>query len=828
MPLLHVPKKKGKKRGLSRKHDKPIEGPVYGVTLPRRAFQTLEKRDWVALLIIGLSTFLLYFYTLNYPFHFDDYLNIVENPYIKQLGNFSLFLEGLKANRTWHRALPTLSFALNYHFHGLKVWGYHLFNILLHLGSGILIYFISKQLLSLAWKKKETLGTSTIGEHFKDIYFPLFIALIFIVHPIQVNAVTYIAQRIEGMAGFFYLLSFFFFMKGSFSKGLSRGLFFGGAGLAFLSAIFSKEIGFTLPVVIMVFDLLFVCKDRSEVKKRLWIYGPILLLLTLFILFFLREGIYTILFRQTHFWTPWENLLTQTNVLIQYFKLLLFPWPGWLNIDHEFDVAKSVFEYPTFFSILALMGLIFFSILWLKKNRLFTFSILWFFIVLAPTSSLIPIWDIMVEYRLYVPMFAYGLILSMMIGFIWRQVFSQYLSYKITSRALLGAMVFILLIYSTFTIQRNLVFKDGMSLWQDALKKSPNKIRPYLNVGAMYHRDNRNEEAIKVMKKALEKEPKDYYLVHFNIGVVFSEMGDYEKAMVHLQKALNGDPRNPKIHQEVATLYLRRGDLEKARMHFEEVLKTNPYLGPAHAGLGEIYARQGKLNDAIQLYQHALRLEPDLTNVHVRLGEAYAKVGKIQEALLEIEKAMKMNPNSQEAHASLGAIYLQEGRAEEAIPLLKSALSTSPKNPEIYNNLGVAHRLKGELDEAIRYYRMAIEIDPKFIDAHINLGESYFRKGITKEAIAEYQKAVSLDPQRPEPHNHLGVLYLKKGRIEEAILHLSKAVSLQPEYGEAHYNLGLAYYQKREVQKALKQVEKAIQLGYPVNPKLLQLLSSHR
>lgn len=782
------------------------------------------KLDGLAVFILCLVTLSIYLPSLHYPFHFDDYPNIVENPYIKQLGDFSLFKEGLRANRTWHRALPIFTFGVNYYLHGLNVWGYRLFNILLHLGSGILVFFISKRLQALVWRKKEPEGPIDFGGRFSNFFLPLFVSLIFVAHPIQVNTVTYIVQRNEGMAGFFYLLGFLLFIKGSFSRGLSRGLFFGGAGAVIFAAVLSKEIALTLPLMMIIFDLLFVCKGKEGLKRRLWIYGPILLLLTLFILFFLREGLYAILFRQTHFWSPWENLLTQANVLIQYIKLLFFPWPGWLNIDHEIDIARSLFAYPTFLSILALMGLMLLSILWIKRNRLLSFSILWFFIILAPTSSIIPIWDIMVEYRLYLPIFAYGLILALMLDSLTR-LLNQRFSKKVVRNITLGVMVFILLSYSVFTVQRNGVFKDGMSLWQDALRKSPNKIRPYLNVGGMLHRDYRYEEAIEMMKKALQKEPKDYPLVHFNLGVVYNDMGDYEKAMLHLRRSLQGEPGNPRIYQELGTLYLRMGDLERARDHFDEVLKMNPYLGPAHAGLGDIYARQGRFDKAVEKYRFALRVEPDLSKARIRLGEAYLKMGRVREALFEIKEAMAMDPKYPEAYASLGAVYLQQRKIEDALPLLEKALAIHPKNPEVCNNLGAAHRLKGKLDEAIRYYRMAIELDPKFLDAHINLGEAYYRKGMVEEALAEYRKAISLDPRRAEPHNHLGALHLRKGRVEEAISHLKKAISLNPEYGEAHYNLAMAYYQKRELRRASEYAEMAVQLGYPVNPKFLQLLS---
>jgi protein O-mannosyl-transferase len=815
--VLNVPAKKGKEKKALPIRPPSLGGMIHSDGLP-------------IALIVGLAV-LLYSPTLNYPFHFDDFSNIVENPYIRRLGDFSLLIKGLTLHQSWFRALPTFTFALNYHFHQLEVFGYHLVNLILHICSGILIYFISKHLLQLKLQREGGAAQDRTGRFpsYPTPLFSLFIALIFIVHPIQVNTVTYIVQRNEGLSSFFFLLSFFLFIKGFGTQGLVKVSYFIGVGIALLGSVFSKEIGFTLPILLILFDLIFICRDRETAVRHLKIYGWGFLPIALYLLFFLRGGILILLLKGSgdFFWSPVENLMTQANVILQYIKLMVFPWPGWLNVDHDFQVSKTLFEFPTLLSVSAILSLLVFAILSVKKRRLPSFAIGWFFIILAPTSSLIPLWDVMVEYRLYLPMFSYGLLLALMFHGLYRFL-SRHYSIKIGQAVVFGTMIFMICVYSIFTLQRNDVFKDGVRLWEDAKKKSPLKARVYNNLGVLLRMNNRLEEAKETLQEALKKNPKNLPAVHYSLGRVYSQMGDDEAAISHFEKYLREDPEDIQALCETGSIYLRMGLMDKADAYFQRVLATRPDFAPVHSGLGDLYVRKGMFQEAIDEYRKALRIDPGSSKVRLQLAEAYSKKGRVEEALVELKGVIAAHPEQPEAYLSLGAVYLRIGRLEEAFRNLEKALSMDSRNAEIYNNLGVGYRKKGQIDEAIAHYRKAIEIDPKRPDAYLNLGEAYWVKGRTEEALAAYQKAISMSPYLPEPHNNLGVLYLEKKRFDEAIPHFKQALALNPGYGEAYFNLAVAYYYKRDYRRALDQLTRAMDLGYQGDPRLLELLRSGR
>jgi tetratricopeptide (TPR) repeat protein len=775
--------------------------------------QDFSKPQVFLPLLILLPVF-FYFPSLNYPFHFDDYPNIIENPYIKDIKNLSFFIEGLKKQGTTFRAIPTATFALNYYFNKLSPFGYRLINLLIHIASGILVYFISRKLLLLRRDSNEDFVS--LGS--------LLISLIFLLHPIQINTVVYIVQRNEGLSSFFILLSLYLFIR--FRENDGKKIFYLlGTFFAIVGSIFSKEIGFMAIGVIILYDLIISWDTKEETLKRLKYYAIFIVPIVVYVLFFFKGGLLFLLIKGSPewFWSPIDNLRTQCNVIIQYMKLLLFPWPGWLNIDHDFKISKAFFEYPTFFSMLAILFILFLGILLIRKRRLISFAIFWFFILLAPTSSLIPLWDMMVEYRLYLPILSYGILLWLLLDSSYRLLKNK-LDLKNRDLIILIPMILILSLYGIFHHQRLKKFESGTALWEDAIQKSPQKARVYLNYGVMLYKEGRLEESLKTLQTALLKYPSHHPLVYYNLGVVYSDLGQYEKAIKSFMNFLEKNRSDSKVYYEIGNVYLRMGDLEKAESYFKKSLEFDPNWGPPYGGMGDILSRKGMIREAIDLYKKAIKYYPDSAPLYIRMGEAYIKIGQEKKALLEIEKAIKIDPEFSEAYTFLGGLYLRKGEGEKAFEYLKKAIELNPQNPESFNNLGLYFRGKGDIERAIEHYQKAIDLNPKFFEVYINLGEAYGAKRNYEEAIRSYQKAITLEPKRPEPYNNLGVIFLDKKDVDKAILHFKMAISIKEDYAEAYHNLAIAYYYKKDLPKVIQYGEKALSFGYSINPKLERLL----
>src|SRR3990167_7117322 len=353
----------------------------------------------ISLSLITITAFLIYSNTFASPFHFDDEHNIVENYKLRDLSNF------------WppsgSRYVGVLSFALNYHFGGLNVFGYHLVNIIIHIINGLLIWW----LIILTFKTP--VMQVYVGQGLSPALTPdriirglkadlpyltaLTASLIFVSHPIQTQAVTYIVQRFASLATLFYILSL----------------------VSAILAMKTKEISLTLPFVIILYEVMFFAptKQNYGFAKRLLYLIPVTL--TAFIIPLsligtdrpvgdmigeLREAA-----QETEEISRDVYLLTQFRVIVTYIRLLFLPINQ--NLDYDYPLSHSLFEPQTFVSFLFLSAIFVFAVyLFIRSRRtdnahglLISFGILWFFITLSVESSIIPIRDVIFEHRLYLP-----------------------------------------------------------------------------------------------------------------------------------------------------------------------------------------------------------------------------------------------------------------------------------------------------------------------------------------------------------------------------------------------------------------------------------------
>ncbi|MBW1677892.1 MAG: hypothetical protein JRJ79_15150, partial [Deltaproteobacteria bacterium] len=382
-------------------------------------------------IIIALVSFIIYSNTLNSPFVFDDINNIVENTKAGDLGYY------LSKTLNGTRSFVNATFAINYHFNQLNVTGYHLVNIIIHVIAGFLVYLLAVL----------TFRTPLLKDHPLQAYariLPVCSALLFVAHPVQTQAVTYIIQRYASMAAMFYLMAMVCFIKARLiylqdrrfwaSKHL---LYYGLSFTAGFLAASSKETAATLPVMILLYEYTFIETSLRAWQKRLLYLLPLLLLglkipfhvishlfmpdamgiksfnpdvkfagASLSELLSVGKGKDPALTRTTY-------LFTQFNVLWTYIRLLILPINQ--NLDYDYPLYTSLWQFPTPFSLIGLLLLLGSAIFIFRKHRLIAFSILWFFITLSVESSVIPIIDYIFEHRLYLPSVGYAFILPALI-----------------------------------------------------------------------------------------------------------------------------------------------------------------------------------------------------------------------------------------------------------------------------------------------------------------------------------------------------------------------------------------------------------------------------
>lgn len=600
--------------------------------------QPLSKPALQSLLILALAGLIAYAGTFSVPFQFDDDAYVVNNPAIRDFSTFlsprdvtggsSLTPTGIPPALRFAfmtRILGYVSLAVNYHLHGLNVTGYHVVNLLLHILNAWLLYGILRHAFRGAASIPE--GDDAAGQ------LPLVAALIFLCHPIQTHAVTYISSRFVLLAAFFSLLSLLSYIRfRTAPAGGGRITFQALAVLAAATAMLCKEFTFTLPFLIALYEISFF---RAGPAERLRALAPLGLTLPIIpLLVFLQKGsvsaldstMRTITAADSSQISRLDYLLTQFRVIVMYLRLLFFPVGQ--NIDHDIPVQHSLASLPVLASFLLLLTLLAWAGCRLfrsvrndeaTRTAIMPFGIIWFFTALSIESSIIPLGELQAEYRLYLP--SIGIIMA--VTALGAMVSRRYA----TNRNAFGAIAGILIVtLCAATVLRNRVWRSEIALWQDAALKSPAKVRP-----------------------------------HQNLALYYGMGGQLVQARHELQQALAIEPRNFELHNNLGIVYKQLGDFNGAIGEYQRVLELEPGDAMARYNLGNIYLAQGNLDAAIREYRACAAIIPEYDEIHNNLAIALEKSGRIDEAIVEFRKAVTLNPQNMNARNNLLNVLRKSG-----------------------------------------------------------------------------------------------------------------------------------------------------------------------
>jgi len=522
-------------------------------------------------IIIALG-FLVYSNTFFSSFHFDDDLYIINDYAIRNIQNLFAIWKICPC-----RFIAFLSLAINYHFNHLDVLGYHILNLLIHLGTACFVWWLVLMTFASPVMKDEK-----ITKHANSI--SLFAALIFVSHPVQVEAVTYIWQRTASMAAFFYIASLSFYVKSrllknpplSYKEGpgelKTQQSFYYISSLIFAGlAMFTKENTITLPLMILLYEFSFL-----NIKKEInWNY----LFPFMMTIFIIPETMF--LTGSTRFQeiqsivgghegiTSFHYLLTQFRVMITYIRLLFLPIH--LNLDYDYPIYKSIFRMPVLASFLSLATILYFAKRMFSKYRLISFSIFWFFITLLPESSILPQEDVIFEHRLYLPL----------VGFCILLVSSIYYLFERKTRLVFVILSLMVLFNSFLTYQRNKTWKNEIFLWSDVLQKSPHKARAYNNLGWAYYNQGSFDQAMSNFNKALEINP-EYIFSYDDRGLIYSKEGRFTEAVAEYDKAIKINPYYAMIYDNRGQAFLKQGHYAQAISDFDRAIKLDPENGDAY------------------------------------------------------------------------------------------------------------------------------------------------------------------------------------------------------------------------------------------------------
>lgn len=586
---------------------------------------------WSAGLLLVLSALAAYHNSFRGPFVFDDVASIVTNPSIRQLWPPGEVLSPPSAHgvTVGGRPVANLTLALNYALGGTDVWGYHALNLVIHALAGLLLFGVVRRTLLLP----------TIAERHRTAALPLalIVALGWTLHPLQTESVTYVVQRVESLMGLFYLLTLYAFVRSADSPNPKWWQTLSVSACALGMA--SKEVMVSAPLLVLLYDRAFVSGSfqgawRRHARLYIALASTWLVLGGLMLSTDGRGG--TAGFGTELTWSSYA--LTQLGAITHYLRLTLWPQP--LVFDYGDAVTTGWRVLPSALIVGLLLGGTLYALRRLPKLG---FLGAWFFAILAPSSSVVPVaTQTMAEHRMYLPLAA----VLMLAGLgLWQLAGRRTLAVGLVLAAGLGIA----------TAQRNTDYRDALTLWRDTATKCPENARAQVNLGNAYFDASRIDEAIACYENALRSKPQ-HVEACTNLGNALARAGQPEAALARYDAALAIDPHAGQTHSNRGALLLRLGRVAEAQAALETAVQLVPDHVEARGNLGNALVLRGRVADAIPHYEIALRIDPGVARTHYNLAYALRQTGRNREAREHCVKALELQPDFAPARTLLSEL----------------------------------------------------------------------------------------------------------------------------------------------------------------------------
>ncbi len=630
--------------------------------------------------VIAFAALAAYANSFGGPFVYDDGPAIADNVTLRHFGTALFPPAGTTVSG---RPLVNLSFALNYAISGSNVWSYHALNLLLHLAAGLALFGVVRRTLARLNGPSST-AIACVA------------ALLWTVHPLQTEAVTYTVQRAESLMGLCYLLTLYGFIRGIqchplgdnatlISEGEnsschllgdnvrnhSRWLWWGVSIAACLGGMASKEVMVSAPLVVLLFDRTFVAGSfRAALAQRKKYYAALAgtwILLAILVASTggnrggtvgLDVGV-----------APGAYGLTQFRAIAHYVALSF--WPASLSFDYgtfwETDPASVV---PYALLVVGLLG----ATVWaLVRRPALGFLGAWFFVMLAPTSLVPGTTQMIVEHRMYLSLAAV-VVLMVVVAFRWFGARGLV--------AFFGAVP----VLAGLTFARNADYRTALTLWADTAAKRPANA-----------------------------------LAHCNLAIELAKQGRLDEAASHYERSLALAGRAANTHYNYGVLLARLGREDEALTHYETAVRVQPDFASAQSNLGTLLFLRGRAADAIPHLEHALRLRPDDSDTHCTLANAFYQTGQTPAALEHYARALALAPTNPEHHYNFANTLLLLGRTTDAIAHYEAALRARPDDADTHLNLGLALVQSGRGPEAITQFEHVLRLRPNDATARENL-----------------------------------------------------------------------------------------------------------
>jgi Flp pilus assembly protein TadD len=583
----------------------------------------------VLLLLISVVA---YYSTFSVPFMFDDKPAITGNPSIRQWGT-ALNPPDIGSGVTG-RPLVNLSFALNHAVSGDAVWSYHVLNLLIHTGAGLALF-------GIVWR---TLLRPVFAERIRSAAKPLAfaIAALWVAHPLQTESVTSIIQRTESLAGLFCLLTLYGFVR-SLDAAPRAWLWGAGSVATCLLGMAAKEVMVTAPLLVLLHDRTFAAGSLREAWRLRGRYYLALACTWLLLGWLVLAGGGT-RGEAAGFGlgvTPWMYALTQCRAVLLYLQLSFWPHP--LVFDYGTDIVRQPGE--VWWQIIALVGLLGAAAYAWWRRLPSGFPGAWFFLILAPSSSVVPlVSQTIAEHRMYLPLAA---VIALVVGWAYARLgrVVLYTAYALVPLAVL------------LTVQRNLDYRTEETLWADTVAKAPNNARARINLAEVLINEGRPAEALEHAAEAVRLRP-NHAEAQTNLGIAYAQLGRPAEALAACGKAVELRPDYARGRSNYGIVLAQSGRWNEAITQFEEALRLAGDASDAvriRGNLARALLRANRWDEAVTQFTAVIKADPTAADMHYQLALALGLSGRDAEAIAELQAVLQLDPGHAGARAALEA-----------------------------------------------------------------------------------------------------------------------------------------------------------------------------
>jgi len=696
---------------------------------------------WTALLAISILTGIIYYNVLDNSKHFDDDFIFI-NPDFQNPDDYQTIF---KVNAFRFVTFYTFS-------HQMKISGddlsqYYIVNILIHIINSFLVFLISYSLLA-----SPKLANSKVAEY-REIL-SLFIAIIYAVHPIQTQAVSYIYQRLALVGGLFYFSAIYFYIVFR----LSDKKFYNKIWLLLLSilsitlGLFSKENTFTIPGIIILLEISLLSKRKSV--SLIFILLSFILVIVGVLLFFMFQIPERVFFPQENFDGHTIHSLnyffTQFLVFPKYFMMMLFPLTQ--SIDHDITIANTINDGGVIPGMIFVGITLIIALLSYKNYKLIFFGIIWIYITLAVESSFIPVADVINEHRLYLPMFGFLLILAQLAG--------MFLNKDENLKKLIIIMLVMTGIYSIKTIMRNKVWQTEYTLWADAAKKAPNKARAQFKWAVAAFDSGKTDIALSAFNRTVELNPK-LPSVYSYLGAMNAQARNFQQAIDYYSKFIELTHRRSKHEGYIsrARLYRVINKIDSSKQDYKNYLQSIPADNQVLNEVANLYNSLGQQDSIEVLFKIVANADKVNFEPTFNLAMDYFNKKEYNKSLEYLNTLVDNDKIAPEIKSDIfnlrGTVFFYLDDKVSASIDYENAVALNTSNLVAWRNKAMVHRQSKEYELEKQAIDKMSELVPNEPQLLILKGRNFYNLKDYKEAKNYLEQLIKIDPSHKEANELL-------------------------------------------------------------------------